>query len=81
MKVNPLADWSEERLLEFVKKEDVLTHPLYAQGYPSFGCQVCATPIMPGEDKRAGRWRWFNNNEKVNDDNKECGLHVPMYNI
>jgi len=81
LKLNPLADWSEERLLEFIKKEGVLTHPLYAKGYPSFGCQICATPIMPGEDKRAGRWRWFNNNEQVNDDNKECGLHVPMYNI
>lgn len=81
LKLNPLADWSEGRLLDFVKKEDVLTHPLYAKGYPSFGCQVCATPIMPGEDKRAGRWRWFNSNEEANDANKECGLHVPMYNI
>jgi phosphoadenosine phosphosulfate reductase len=81
IKLNPLADWSEAELLDFVKAQEVLTHPLYAQGYPSFGCTACATPIRPGEDKRAGRWRWFNNNEKINDTNKECGLHVPMYNI
>ncbi|MFT7692330.1 MAG: hypothetical protein ACI8P2_000949 [Candidatus Latescibacterota bacterium] len=38
---------------------------------------MCATPIRPGEDKRAGRWRWFNQLD-AGDDDKECGLH---YNI
>jgi phosphoadenosine phosphosulfate reductase len=77
LKLNPLVDWSEERLSAFVRDNDVPTHPLYDQGYPSFGCTICATPIRPGEDKRAGRWRWFNQMEDV-DDKKECGLH---YNI
>ncbi len=77
LKLNPLVDWSEERLEAYMRDNDVPTHPLYAQGYPSFGCIICATPVRPGEDKRAGRWRWFNQLDDV-DDKKECGLH---YNI
>lgn len=77
LKLNPLVDWSEEQLEEFVRVHDVPTHPLYEQDYPSFGCIICATPIRPGEDKRAGRWRWFNQLDE-GDDSKECGLH---YNI
>lgn len=77
LKLNPLVDWSEEQLEEFVRVNEVPTHPLYEQGYPSFGCIICATPIRSGEDKRAGRWRWFNQLD-AGDDSKECGLH---YNI
>lgn len=77
VKLNPLVDWSEEELTDFVRENDVPTHPLYEQGYPSFGCVICATPTRPGEDKRAGRWRWFNQLDDI-DDSKECGLH---YNI
>ncbi len=77
LKLNPLIDWSEEQLEEFVRANDVPTHPLYEQGYPSFGCIICATPVRSGEEQRAGRWRWFNQLAD-GDDDKECGLH---YNI
>ncbi|MBI4180251.1 phosphoadenylyl-sulfate reductase [bacterium] len=73
LKLNPLYDWPEERIQAEVKKRNIPVHPLYAQGYPSFGCVICTTPIRPGENPRAGRWRWFN----AVDDKKECGLHVP----
>ena len=78
LKLNPLVDWSEEALLAFVEENEVPVHPLHGQGYPSFGCIICATPIRPGEHKRAGRWRWFNEQREDGDDPKECGLH---YNI
>ena len=82
LKLNPMADWPEERILRYVEENDVPKHPLYAQGYGSIGCFICSTPTSPGEPKRAGRWRWFNSDEKPNEeDAKECGLHVPMYNI
>ena len=42
-------------------------HPLVAKGYPSIGCAPCTTPVKPGEDARAGRWRGA---EKI-----ECGIH------
>ena len=78
LKLNPLVDWSEEQLMEYVEGHDVPVHPLYDQGYPSFGCIICATPVGPGEHKRSGRWRWFNERREDGDDPKECGLH---YNI
>ncbi|MDO5705247.1 MAG: phosphoadenosine phosphosulfate reductase family protein, partial [Paracoccus sp. (in: a-proteobacteria)] len=42
-------------------------HPLVARGYPSIGCAPCTSPVKPGEDPRAGRWR---GSAKT-----ECGIH------
>jgi phosphoadenosine phosphosulfate reductase len=79
LKLFPMADWSEKQLLEYMATHQVPRHPLYDQGYASIGCTICSTPVLPGEPKRAGRWRWFNNpNTEEADDKKECGLH---YNI
>lgn len=69
VKTNPLADWSLERVEAFVKTKSVPVNALHARGYPSIGCQPCTRAIQPGEDIRAGRWWW------ENEDGKECGLH------
>ena len=82
LKLDPLADWSLEQLLAYTQDEGIPKHPLYARGFPSFGCVICSTPTLPGEDQRAGRWRWFNEDDQLlEEDMKECGLHIPMYNI
>ena len=78
VKLNPLVDWTDQQVDDYVRDNDVPIHPLYEQGYPSFGCRICATPILPGEDKRAGRWRWFNNSDDEGLDDKECGLHYTI---
>ena len=69
VKLNPIADWSLETLEQFVEDNNVPVNPLHAQGFPSIGCQPCTRAILPGEDIRAGRWWW------ENEDGKECGLH------
>jgi phosphoadenosine phosphosulfate reductase len=69
IKINPLADWSLERLEDYIAANDVPVNPLHARGLPSIGCQPCTRAIRPGEDIRAGRWWW------ENEDGKECGLH------
>jgi phosphoadenosine phosphosulfate reductase len=69
VKINPLADWSLDKLEVYIAEHDVPVNPLHAQGYPSIGCQPCTRAILPGEDIRAGRWWW------ENEDGKECGLH------
>ena len=82
LKLNPLADWSRDRLRAFIEEHDIPKHPLYDRGFPSFGCVICSTPTLPGEDQRAGRWRWFNENDHLREeDMKECGLHIPIYSI
>jgi phosphoadenosine phosphosulfate reductase len=70
VKINPLADWSLDRLEAYIAAHDVPVNPLHARGFPSIGCQPCTRAIRPGEDVRAGRWWWENEN------GKECGLHA-----
>lgn len=69
IKLNPIADWSLETLEAYIDAHDVPVNALHAQGFPSIGCQPCTRAIRPGEDIRAGRWWW------ENEDGKECGLH------
>lgn len=69
VKLNPLADWSLEALEAYIEENAIPVNPLHARGFPSIGCQPCTRAIRPGEDIRAGRWWW------ENEDGKECGLH------
>jgi len=55
--LNPILDWTEEMVDEYIREHQVPTHPLHLQGYPSVGCQCCTTPVEENEDARAGRWR------------------------
>ncbi len=69
-KFNPLADWSEEDVWNYIRDNKVPYNALHDQGYPSIGCAPCTRAVEPGEDVRAGRWWW------ENPDSKECGLHM-----
>ncbi len=69
-KFNPLADWSEEDVWNYIRSNGVPYNPLHDKGYPSIGCEPCTRAIQPGEDVRAGRWWW------ESPQSKECGLHV-----
>jgi len=70
LKVNPLADWSAKQVKEAVAAHEIPVNPLHARGYSSIGCEPCTRAIKPGEDDRAGRWWWEQQNSR------ECGLHV-----
>lgn len=72
MKVNPLADWAEEEVLEYLRDNDVPVHPLYAKGYGTISCAPCTRPVAAGEDPRSGRWWWEVNAPK------ECGMHCSL---
>ncbi len=72
LKIAPLVDWDQEQIDAYIAAHAVPKSKLYEQGYTSIGCVICTTPTLPHEDKRAGRWRWFNASE----DNKECGIHI-----
>ena len=83
LKVNPLADWPEAQIWEYIHKHDIPVNPLmepqkYGQYYESLGCVICTTPILPGEPKRAGRWRWQNAPSSDEDNKKECGIHYAI---
>ncbi len=69
LKLAPLAEWTEEDVWEYIEENDVPYNPLFDEGYKTISCRICTTPVQEDEDKRAGRWRWFNNHDR------ECGLH------
>jgi phosphoadenosine phosphosulfate reductase len=71
IKVNPLFDWTRERVLSFIREHDIPYNTLHDRGFASIGCAPCTRAIAPGEPERAGRW-WWEQEEK-----KECGLHRP----
>jgi len=70
VKLSPLADWTHERVLEYVGEHSVPINRLHAQGYPSVGCEPCSRAVGLGEEARSGRWWW------EDDAIKECGLHI-----
>ena len=72
VKLNPLAEWTEEEVWDYIRENDVPVHPLYARGYTSIGCAPCTRAIAPGEPARAGRWWWETNAPK------ECGMHCAI---
>ena len=69
LKINPLINWTEQDVLDYIEANNIPINPLHKQGFASIGCQPCTRAIEPDEDVRAGRWWW------ENPDTKECGLH------
>jgi phosphoadenosine phosphosulfate reductase len=69
-KFNPLADWSEKEVWEYIRNNNVPYNELHDKHYHSIGCAPCTRSIAAGEEIRAGRWWW------ENESMKECGLHV-----
>ena len=69
-KINPLLDWTNAEVWEYIKQNNVPYNKLHDRFFPSIGCAPCTRSVTPGEDIRSGRWWW------ENPENKECGLHL-----
>jgi phosphoadenosine phosphosulfate reductase len=63
-KANPLADWSEREVWNYIAEHEVPYNELHDRGYPSIGCTHCT---LPAEEGRQGRW--------ADAEKTECGLH------
>lgn len=70
IKINPLINWTERDVIDYIEIKKIPINPLHKKGYASIGCLPCTRAIEPGEDVRAGRWWW------ENPETKECGLHI-----
>jgi phosphoadenosine phosphosulfate reductase len=70
IKINPLINWTESQIWNYIKKYNVPYNVLHDQRYSSVGCACCTRPIQSGDHPRSGRWWW----EKP--EHKECGLHI-----
>jgi phosphoadenosine phosphosulfate reductase len=68
VKVNPILDWTQEEMDNYIADNGVIVNPLHYDGYPSIGCKPCTRPVTPGEDPRSGRWAGMGKTE--------CGIHL-----
>ena len=69
LKINPLINWSESDVWDYIKANKVPYNELHDKGFPSIGCEPCTRAVRHIDDIRAGRWWW----EKP--EHRECGLH------
>lgn len=70
VKINPLADWGESEVWNYIREKNLPYNSLHDKGYPSIGCTCCTRGVAPGDDIRSGRWWWESS------EHKECGLHL-----
>ncbi|MBU4465143.1 MAG: phosphoadenylyl-sulfate reductase [Actinobacteria bacterium] len=68
VKVNPVAAWTFDDLLDYAGTHQVPVNLLVTNGYPSIGCEPCTAKVEPGADPRSGRWAGLSKTE--------CGLHL-----
>lgn len=66
LKVNPLADWSDRDVWNYLKKHDLPYHPLWDQGYVSIGDFHTTTRWQPGMREEDTRFFGLK---------RECGIH------
>lgn len=69
LKFHPIFDWTLDQVKEYIHQNNIPYNPLHDKGFPSIGCAPCTRAVKDGEDFRAGRWWW------EDQDKKECGLH------
>lgn len=66
-RINPLFDWSAEKIENYLDNFGLPRHPLIAHGYTSIGCKHC-TAKSNGGGSRDGRWSGSGKTE--------CGIHL-----
>ena len=67
-KLNPMVNWSREKVWSYIKDHKIPYNTLHDKGYRSIGCWPCTKAISDGQHERAGRWEGFNKTE--------CGIHT-----
>lgn len=67
LKINPLANWTFQQVLDYIKINNVPYNVLLDRGYLSVGDYHSTAPVKEGEDERAGRWQGKTKTE--------CGIH------
>jgi len=68
VKVNPIVEWTQKDVDDYIAEHGVLVNPLVYDGYPSIGCHTCTARVEAGADPRSGRW--------VGTAKTECGIHT-----
>ena len=68
VKIQPIIDWTDRMIYEYLKKYDLPYHPLWEQGYVSIG-DVHTTRPLTADMTEEEQTRFFGLK-------RECGLHI-----
>ncbi|MEG1550653.1 MAG: phosphoadenosine phosphosulfate reductase family protein [Oscillospiraceae bacterium] len=60
--VNPIVDWSDEQLFEFIKGYEMKLNPLYSCGFNRIGCIGCPLGSYQNRKKELARYPQYNKN-------------------
>lgn len=74
IRINPLHNWTSEKIAADFAARQLPAHPLVAKGYKSIGSKHSTAPVAEGEDERAGRWA--HTRDEQGNQKQECGLWV-----
>jgi phosphoadenosine phosphosulfate reductase len=70
VKFNPLANFTANKVWQYIREHEVPYNALHDVGFRSIGCEPCTRATNPGEHEREGRWWWEEATKR------ECGLHI-----
>lgn len=60
--VNPIYDWQDRDIWEYIKQEGIEVNPLYAQGYRRIGCIGCPMASYTEKQKDFARYPAYRRN-------------------
>ena len=69
IKYNPLYNWSTDKIINYLRTNNVPYNKLHDKGFISIGCEPCTRAVKNGEGIRSGRWWWEDSSKK------ECGIN------
>jgi phosphoadenosine phosphosulfate reductase len=67
VKIQPIIDWTDRMVYEYLKKYDLPYHPLWEQGYVSIGDVHTTRPLTANMTEEETRFHGLK---------RECGLHI-----
>ena len=67
IKVQPIIDWTDRMVFEYLKKHELPYHPLWEQGYVSIGDVHTTRPLTANMTEEETRFFGLK---------RECGLHI-----
>jgi phosphoadenosine phosphosulfate reductase len=67
IKIQPIIDWTDRQVYEYLKKYDLPYHPLWEQGYVSIGDVHTTRPLTANMTEEETRFFGLK---------RECGLHL-----
>ena len=67
VKIQPIIDWTDKKVYEYLKKYDLPYHPLWEKGYVSIGDVHTTRPLTANMTEEETRFLGLK---------RECGLHI-----